>query len=232
MGCKRVFFDWNLFYCVLIATGAISLPSLASTWSTRVTTPLGTGMHPLDIDCRQDTNGVVAATFRFGGRTLEGYRLGTKAYISSPDRSWKNIPEMHNGESPSEFMRRMIWSITPPDEHVAKLSRLTTNAQTNAEVTTADLPPESVGFLLNEQMKAGKQKNEQIKGAGGNVKFWSKGGKVTKYQLVIHAKARREDGTEEDLSRIETTEIDTSTPVVIDLPAKAREVLFRPSVKK
>src|SRR5689334_9012990 len=96
-------------------------------WAATVLPPENSGMRPMTVEGKAGREGPSAVTLRFGDRTIQGYLKGNKAYVTSPDTNWKSIPEMETGESPGQFMHRMVRSVTPPAKQIAELAGVATN---------------------------------------------------------------------------------------------------------
>ena len=198
-----------------------SAPSYS--WTAMVSPVESTGHRAVEIEGRVEKDGPTSVTLRFGDRTVHGYLLGSKAFVTSPDTKWKDIPEMRKGETPGEFITRLVRGVTPPDKQIRELLGRSAELRQEGEVVTASLPQPSAQALL-EPRHAGRFKGPEVRDASGTVKFWTAAGAITKYEYTLRGKTMM-DGEEKEFVRTTVVEIRDIGTTKVDLPDIAKEKL-------
>jgi hypothetical protein len=207
-----------------VATSSRALSTSPNySWTATAAAPQSSAIRPLSIEGKAEKDGLTSVILRFGGRTIEGYLVGNKAYVTSPDLNWDSIPEMQKGERPGQFMERMVREVVPPARQITELAQSTTTMSKDGEVFSGDID-EMSGQTLLEPHAPGVKSGVVAKSTGGKVKLWTKGRDVTKYEFTVNATATV-DGKQIDASRTTTVEIKDVGTTAVTLPARAREKL-------
>ena len=184
------------------------------------------------VEGKSDGNGLTFVSVVLTNRTVQGYVLGNKAYVTSAQRSWKAEPLLAKGESPGALMTRLVRSVTPPSQEIDLLLSHKEKIEKNGDVFSGDLP-ESVAKKLFEgsERRSGKAEaaerkavRKEANAARGNVTLWTKEGVVTKYEIRLIGKIDL-DGKEAEVMRTRTIEIKDIGTTKIDVPEKARRKL-------
>lgn len=192
-------------------------------WIESVQNPGTLGSRPMIIEGQAEKDGVTAVTLRFGDRTIHGYLKGNKAYVTSPDSNWKSIPEMEEGESPGQFLHRMVRSVVLPARQIAELTKTATSMQIDGDSFTGELGEEGAKALIDNRHSR-IRRDEDLKDTGGNFRIWTKDGVVNKYEFTVRGK-KTLDGKEVDLTRTTVVEIKDVGTTTVTLPDRAKEKL-------
>jgi hypothetical protein len=121
--------------------------------------------------------------------TIQGYSYENKLFVTSPDTNWKNVPEMRVGEAPGAFMERMVRQVTAPAHQIEELTkRIGDNLRKQGDTYSGDLLEAHAKALVEDRKSRTLEDGPQVKSATGSVKFWTKDGAVTKYELTLRGK--------------------------------------------
>jgi hypothetical protein len=187
---------------------------------------------PTKIEGRADVKGVTAVSIVLTNRTIEGYLLGNKAYVTCAQKNWKSEPLLGKGESPGALMTRLIRSATPPAEEIELLLNNGQKLKKNGDVISGDLPESTAKKLLENAEKRARKIDladrnggrKEAKAVRANVTLWTKDNVVTKYEVRLTGKIDI-DGKETEVVRTRTIEIKDIGTTKVDVPEKARQKL-------
>jgi hypothetical protein len=191
-----------------------------------------TKASPLKIEGREDPNGLTAVSIVLTNRTIEGYLLGNKAYVTCAQKNWKTEPLLANGESPGALMSRLIRTVTPPAQEIDLMLNSGEKLKKNGDVISGDLPDSLAKKLFEDSEKRSRKEEaadrksvrKEAKATHGNVTLWIKDNLVTKYEVRLIGKIDV-DGKETEVIRTRTIEIKDIGTTKIDVPQKARQKL-------
>jgi hypothetical protein len=200
---------------------AAALGDLPSYSWTATVSPLEGSTKAMVIEGATERDGPTALTIRFGGRTIHGYSLENKTYITSPNTNWRDALEHRKFESPAKFMTRTIRRIIPPTQQIVRLVGSAAQLRKEGELYSGELSESVAKRLLNPERQSGSDA-PAIQKATGNVKIWTRDGVVSRYEFSARGKVNAE-GKETDLAQTTIVEIKDVGTTKVMLPEQVRQ---------
>jgi hypothetical protein len=174
------------------------------------------------INGEADPGGATSILIDLGSRQIQGYRYENKVYVSCVQRNWRSESLLRRGETPGEFMARLVRGVVPPATEVGRILKNGGKLKKAGELLSGDLTPGLASDLFAQGTeRPNKSKRREPTGVG-TVKIWTKGGTVIKYELNLHGKVDL-DGTETEVDRTRTVEITDVGTTPVPLPAFVRK---------
>ena len=195
-------------------------------WTTTVS-PQNSRARLISIDGKAEKNGPVSLTLRFGDRTVQGYLYGNKAFVTSPDTKWKAVPEMEKGETPGQFMDRMVRGVTPPAKEIVRLTKVAGELRKEGDVFVGELPEGGARGLVESRRRGPRNEEPELKNASGSVKFWTKEGAINKYEFTVRGKTMVA-GKETDFDQTTVVEIKEVGTARVEVPEHVKQKLGIP----
>jgi hypothetical protein len=174
-------------------------------------------------DGKADKEGLVCLSMTFGDNTTEAFVQGGKGAVKAADQDWQSLSDMaaNTDPGPRRFLVRRLQTFKAPAAEVADLADKAKELKKDGEAYSGDLTEagakELVGFGGRRGGNAPEPKN-----AKGSVKFWTKDGVLSKYELKVQGTINF-NGEDRDIDRTTTVEIKDVGTTKIEVPEAAKK---------
>jgi hypothetical protein len=176
---------------------------------------------------KTDKDGLVALTMKFGDNSTEAFLKGGKGAVKSADNDWQSLTEMESSAGdqpgPRRFLVRMLQNFKAPAAQAADLADKCKELKADGGTCSSDLTEAAAKELLAfGGRRAGKA--PEPKNAKGSVKFWTKDGLLTKYELKLSGTVNF-NNEDRDIERTTTVEIKDVGATKVEIPDAAKKKL-------
>lgn len=174
-------------------------------------------------DGKTDKEGLVCLSMTFGDNTTEAFVQGGKGAVKAADQDWQSLSDMaaNTDPGPRRFLVRRLQTFKAPVAEVADLADKAKELKKDGDAYSGDLTEagakELVGFGGRRGGNAPEPKN-----AKGSVKFWTKDGVLSKYELKVQGTVNF-NGEDRDVDRTTTVEIKDVGTTNIEVPEAAKK---------
>ena len=174
-------------------------------------------------DGKTDKDGLVSLSMTFGDNTTEAYVQGSKGAVKAPDRDWESLSELANSTEPGpgRFLVRRLQNFKAPAAEAADLAAKAKELKKEGDVYSSDLTEAGAKELMTFGGRRGGNAPEP-KNAKGSVKFWTKDGVLSKYELKVQGTVNF-NGEDRDIDRTTTTEVKDVGTTKIEVPEAAKK---------
>ncbi len=174
-------------------------------------------------DGKTDKEGLVCLSMTFGDNTTEAYLQGSKGAVKAADQDWESMSELANSTEPGprRFLVRRLQNYKAPAAEAADLAAKAKELKKDGDVYSGDLTEAGAKELMSFGGRRGGNAPEP-KNAKGSVKFWTKDGVLSKYELKVQG-AINFNGEDRDIDRTTTTEVKDVGTTKIEVPEAAKK---------
>jgi hypothetical protein len=170
---------------------------------------------------KTDKDGLVWLSMSFGDNSTEAVLQGSKGAVKPADQEWQSLSELASSTDagPRRFLLRRLQNYKAPAAEAADLAGKAKALKKDGEVYSSDLSEAGAKELL----AFGRRGNNaaEPKNAKGSVKFWTKDGMVSKYEVKIQGTVNF-NGEDRDIDRTTTTEIKDVGTTKVTVPEAAK----------
>jgi len=204
-------------------TAAAKKLSQAANYSWKSTVEFGnfTG----ETEGKSEKEGPISLSMTFGDNTTLAFLKGDKGAVKTQDEDWQSLEELAKaaGEDPGprQFLVRRLRSFKTPAQECAEVVTKTKDLKKDGDAYAADLTEAGAKDLLSFGGRRGGNAPEP-KNAKGSVKFWTKDGQLSKYQVKLQG-TMNFNGDDRDIDRTSTVEIKDVGTTKLDIPEAARK---------
>jgi hypothetical protein len=186
-------------------------------------TTMETGNFNGTTDGKTDKEGLVSLSMTFGDNTTEAYVQGGKGAVKPPDQDWQSLSELAKDTEagPRRFLVRRLQNFKSPAAEAADIAEKTKELKKDGDVYSGDLTDAGAKDLLAFGGRRGANAPEP-KNAKGSVKFWTKDGVLSKYELKLQGTINF-NGEDRDMDRTTTVEIKDVGTTKIEVPEAAKK---------
>ncbi len=174
-------------------------------------------------DGKTDKEGLVCLSMTFGDNTTEAYLQGSKGAVKAADQDWESMSELANSTEPGprRFLVRRLQNYKAPAAEAADLAAKAKELKKDGDVYSGDLTEAGAKELMSFGGRRGGNAPEP-KNAKGSVKFWTKDGVLSKYELKVQGTINF-NGEDRDIDRTTTTEVKDVGTTKIEVPEAAKK---------
>jgi hypothetical protein len=174
-------------------------------------------------DGKTDKDGLVCLSMTFGDNTTEAFVQGGKGAVKSPDAGWESLADLaaNTDPGPRRFLVRRLQNFKAPATEVADLADKAKELKKEGDTYSSDLTEAGAKDLLAFGGRRGANAPEP-KNAKGSVKFWTKDGMLSKYEVKVQGTINF-NGEDRDIDRTTTVEIKDVGTTKIDVPEAAKK---------
>jgi len=170
-------------------------------------------------------DGVVCLSMIFGDNTTEAFLKAEKCAVKLPDQDWQSLQELAaaagNEPGPRQFLVRRLRNFKAPADEAADLAGKAKDLKKEGDVYSSDLTEAGAKELLSFGGRRGGNASEP-KNAKGSVKFWTKDGMLSKYQVKVQGTVNF-GGEDRDVDRTSTVEIKEVGSTKLEVPEAAKK---------
>lgn len=170
----------------------------------------------------QTAEGIVYLKTTFGDRTMHTAAKGEKVIVKGEDE-WE-VPDA-DAQGPGRFAALRMRTFKAPAAEAADLADKAKSLKSADGAVSGDLSEDGVKALLAFGGRRGGADAPAPKEAKGSVKFWVKGGELTKYEFNVQGKVMGRDEQEFAINRTTTVEIKDAGKTKLSLPDDAKKKL-------
>jgi len=170
-------------------------------------------------------DGVTCLSMEFGDNTTQAFLKGDKGAVKAPDQEWQSLEEITaaagNERGPRQFLARRLKSFKSPAEEVVDLAGKAKDLKKEGDVYSSDLTEAGAKELLSF---GGRRRGNapEPKNAKGSVKFWTKDGSISKYQVNVQG-SMTFNGEDRDIDRTTTVEVKDVGSTKLEIPEAAQK---------
>ena len=175
---------------------------------------------------KTDKEGLIALSISFGDNTTEAFLKGGKGAVKRPDQDWQSLADLaadSGSDRGHQFLVRRLQNLKAPAAEVADLLSKAKDLKQEGEAYADQLTEEGAKELLMAGRRRGDDAPEP-KNAKGSVKFWTKDGLLTKYELKQQGTISF-GGNERDIDGTTTVEIKDVGKTKLEVPEAAKKKL-------
>lgn len=174
-------------------------------------------------DGKTDKDGLVSLSMTFGDNTTEAFVQGSKGAVKSPDAGWESLADLaaNTDAGPRRFLVRRLQTFKTPAAEAADLVEKIKELKKDGEAYSGDLTEAGAKDLLSFGGRRGPNAPEP-KNAKGSVKFWTKDGALSKYEVKVQGTINF-NNEDRDMDRTTTVEIKDVGTTKIDVPEAAKK---------
>jgi hypothetical protein len=186
-------------------------------------TTMETGNFNGTTDGKTDKEGLVSLSMTFGDNTTEAYVQGGKGAVKPPDQDWQSLTELAKDTEagPRRFLVRRLQNFKAPATEAADIAEKAKELKKDGDVYSGELTEAGAKDLLAFGGRRGSNAPEP-KNAKGSVKFWTKDGVLSKYELKLQGTINF-NGEDRDMDRTTTVEIKDVGTTKIEVPEAAKK---------
>ena len=175
---------------------------------------------------KTDKEGLIALSISFGDNTTEAFLKGGKGAVKRPDQDWQSLADLaadSGSDRGHQFLVRRLQNLKAPAAEVTDLLSKAKDLKQEGEAYSGQLTEEGAKELLMAGRRRGDDAPEP-KNAKGSVKFWTKDGLLTKYELKQQGTISF-GGNERDIDGTTTVEIKDVGKTKLEVPEAAKKKL-------
>ena len=175
---------------------------------------------------KTDKEGLIALSISFGDNTTEAFLKGGKGAVKRPDQDWQSLADLaadSGSDRGHQFLVRRLQNLKAPAAEVADLLSKAKDLKQEGDAYSGQLTEEGAKELLMAGRRRGDDAPEP-KNAKGSVKFWTKDGLLTKYELKQQGTISF-GGNERDIDGTTTVEIKDVGKTKLEVPEAAKKKL-------
>ena len=206
-------------------TDAASKLGQQSSYAWKSTTEFGNFNGSAEGKTQKD--GLVFVSMTFGDNTTEAYLNNGKGAVKAGDQDWQSFAEMASassgGPGRGQFLLRRLQSFKAPAADATDLVGKSKELKKDGDAYASDLTEAGAKELLTFGGRRGANAPEP-KNAKGSVKFWTKDGMLSKYELKLSGTITF-NGEDRDMDRTTTVEIKDVGTAKINVPEAAQKKL-------
>jgi hypothetical protein len=208
-----------------VTTAAKKLGAQANySWTTTVVVPEGSRFRPGPTEGKTEKDGYTCLSLSFGDNKTQAVLKGEKAAFTDREGEWQSAADQDSGQGPGRFLGRMVRSFKTPAVQASDLASATKELKTYGDVYAGDLTEEGAKALLTFRARGGGGDGPTVSNPKGSVKFWLKGGALSKYEFKLLGKVEF-NGNEMDVDRTTTVEVKDVGTTKVEVPAEAKKKL-------
>jgi hypothetical protein len=208
-----------------ITTAAKKLAEKANySWTTTVVVPEGSRFRPGPTEGKTEKDGYTCLSLSFGDNKTQAVLKGDKAAFTDREGEWQSAADQDNSQGPGRFLGRMVRSFKTPAVQASDLVTATKELKKEGDMYVGDLAEDGVKTLLTFRPRGGGGEGPTVSNPKGSVKFWLKGGALSKYEFKVQGKVDF-NGNEMDVDRTTTVEMKDVGTTKVDVPAEAKKKL-------
>jgi len=204
-------------------TAAAKKLSQAANYSWKSTVEFGnfTG----ETEGKSEKEGPISLSMSFGDNTTLAFLKGDKGAVKTQDEDWQSLAELAKAAGddpgPRQFLVRRLRNFKSPADESADIVTKTKEFKKDGEAYSAELTEAGAKDLLSFGGRRGGNAPEP-KNAKGSVKFWTKDGQLSKYQLKLQG-TMNFNGEDRDIDRTSTVEIKDVGTTKLEVPEAAKK---------
>ena len=198
-------------------------------WKATVESPNGGGRFNGPTDGKTEQGGYTCLTMTRDDGTTEAVLKGGKGAVKMPDSGWQSLAELSqdNGDggfNRSQFFARRMQTFKAPAAEVTDLADKARELKKDGDAYAGDLTEAGAKSLLTMGRPTTGDNAPTVTDPKGSVKFWVKGGQLTKYQFHVQGNVSF-NGNDRDVDRTTTVEIKDVGTTKIQVSDDARKKL-------
>jgi hypothetical protein len=198
-------------------------------WKATVESPNGGGRFNGPTDGKTEQGGYICLTMTREDGTTEAVLKGGKGAVKTPDSGWQSLAELSqdNGDggiNRSQFLARRMQSFKAPAAEASDLADKAKELKKDGDAYASDLTEAGAKSLLTLGRPTTGDNAPTVTDPKGSVKFWVKGGQLTKYQFHVQGNVSF-NGNDRDVDRTTTVEIKDVGTTKIQVSDDARKKL-------
>ena len=204
-------------------TAAAKKLSQAANYSWKSTVEFGnfTG----ETEGKSEKEGPVSLSMNFGDNTTLAFLKGDKGAVKAQDEDWQSLEELAaaagNDPGPRQFLVRRLRNFKTPAAECGDIVTKTKELKKDGDAYAAELTEAGAKDLLAFGGRRGGNMPEP-KNAKGSVKFWTKDGQLSKYQVKLQG-TMNFNGEDRDIDRTSTVEIKDVGTTKLEVPEAAQK---------
>ena len=175
---------------------------------------------------KTDKEGLIALSISFGDNTTEAFLKGGKGAVKRPDQDWQSLADLaadSGSDRGHQFLVRRLQNLAAPAAEVADLLSKAKDLKQEGDAYSGQLTEEGAKELLMAGRRRGDDAPEP-KNAKASVRFWTKDGLLTKYELKQQGTISF-GGNERDIDGTTTVEIKDVGKTKLEVPEAAKKKL-------
>lgn len=178
---------------------------------------------------KTEKGGYTYVDFTFQDNTIEAVVKDKKGAIKTED-GWESLTDAAKGDgggfNPSMFIARRMQNFKSPATEAEELAGKTKAIAKADDAYAGDLTGDGAKSLLTFGRRGGNGgQPPAVKDPKGSVKFWVKGGILTKYQYKVEGTVNR-DGEDVQVGRTTTVEIKDVGATKVSVPDEAKSKMM------
>jgi len=174
---------------------------------------------------KANKEGLIQVAVTFGENTTTAYLKGGKGAVKTPEEDWQSLSDLaaavESEPGPRSFLVRRLQTYKAPAEQAADLASKLKSVKKQDGAYFGELTEEGAKDVLSFGRRRTGNAPEP-KNAKGSVRFWSKDGVLTKYQMKLEGTVSF-GGEERDLEGSVTVEIKEIGTTKLELPEAAKK---------
>ncbi len=195
-------------------------------WLTTVEVPADAQFKPGPTNGKTEKGGYTTLAFEFGDNTAEAVIKGTNGAVKT-ENGWKSLAEAMKdngggGFNPTMFLARMVQNYKVPAAEAASLANNAKELKQDTNSISGDLTEAGAKDLLTFRRRGNG--GPTVTDPKGSVKFWTKDGKLVKYQFHVQGSVDF-NGNNFDVDRTTTVDIKDVNATKIDVAEDALKKL-------
>jgi len=195
-------------------------------WETTVTNVNGNGFRFGPTEGKTEKAGATWFSMTMNDSTTEVIMQDGKAAVKTPDNGWQSKAEATQGSDepgPAMFLARMLQNFKVPAAQAEDIAAKVKELKRDGDVYTGDLTEDGAKDLLFRR-RPNDDNGPTVSNAKGSVKFWVKGGVLTKYEFNVQGTVSF-NGNDRDVNRTTTVEIKDVGSTKVTIPDEAGKKL-------
>jgi hypothetical protein len=166
-----------------------------------------------------EKEGYLWLTMTMRNNTVEAVKKGDKGAIKTQD-GWQSLSDAASGDQgPAMFLARRMQNFKAPAVQAEDLATKVKELKKEGDVYSGDLTEEGAKSQLAFGGRGGN--GPEVSGAKGSVKFWTKDGVLSKYEIKVQGKVSF-NGNDRDVDRTTTVEIKDIGSTKVQVPEEAK----------
>ncbi|HKS36190.1 MAG TPA: hypothetical protein VJW76_03300, partial [Verrucomicrobiae bacterium] len=186
-------------------------------WKATVVVPEGSQFRPGPTEGKTEKDGFTHVTSSFGDNTTQTVLKGDKGAVTNQEGSWQSLAEVEQEEGFGRFRAIMARNFKTPAVQAADLAAAAKDLKKDGDSYSGELTEDGAKTFLTFRPRAAGGDGPAVSNAKGSVKFWLKGGELSKYEFKVTGKVSF-NGNDRDVDRATTVEIKDVGTTKVEVP--------------
>ncbi len=192
-------------------------------WKTVVVVPEDAPFKPGPTEGKTEKDGSTLFSMTFFENKFQVAVKGDQRALTDQEGNWKSVVEAEKEEGPGRFGALIARNLKTPAKEAADLAGYAKELKQEGDVYSSDLT-EAGAKAMQTFRPAGSDGGPSVSDAKGSVKFWVKGGALTKYEFKLKGLIKFGDN-EFPNDRTTTVEIKDVGATKAEIPEAAKKKL-------